>query len=237
MVRLDKYLADMGKGTRTEVKKYIRSGRVRVDGEVALRPDAKISSDQIVSLDDQQIIYEQYQYYLMHKPAGVISASEDKRQQTVVDLISERGRRELFPVGRLDKDTTGLLLITDDGPLAHKLLSPRHHVIKTYQAEVDGLLTEDDIERFKEGIQITQEWTTLPAELVILHAGQHSLAQISIYEGKFHQIKRMFEAVGKPVLSLCRTSMGPLSLPAELLPGQYRTLTDEEYNALMKLKE
>ena len=237
MVRLDKYLADMGKGTRTEVKKYIRSGRVRVDGEVALRPDAKISSDQIVSLDDQQIIYEQYQYYLMHKPAGVISASEDKRQQTVVDLISERGRREFFPVGRLDKDTTGLLLITDDGPLAHKLLSPRHHVIKTYQAEVDGLLTEDDIKCFQEGIQITQEWTTLPAKLVILHAGRHSLAQVSIYEGKFHQIKRMFEAVGKPVLSLCRIAMGPLSLPAELLPGQYRTLTDEEYNALMKLKE
>ena len=237
MVRLDKYLADMGKGTRTEVKKYIRSGRVRVDGEVALRPDAKISSGQIVSLDDQQIIYEQYQYYLMHKPAGVISASEDKRQQTVVDLISERGRRELFPVGRLDKDTTGLLLITDDGPLAHKLLSPRHHVIKTYQAEVDGLLTEDDIKCFQEGIQITQEWTTLPAKLVILHAGRNSLAQISIYEGKFHQIKRMFEAVGKPVLSLCRIAMGPLSLPAELLPGQYRTLTDEEYNALMKLKE
>ena len=227
----------MGKGTRTEVKKYIRSGRVCVDGEIVVRPDTKISPEQIVSLDDQQIIYEQYQYYLLHKPAGVISASEDKRQKTVVDLITERGRRELFPVGRLDKDTTGLLLITDDGPLAHRLLSPRHHVVKTYQAEVDGILTEQDIIRFQEGIRISEEWTTLPAQLSILRADRHSLAQVSIYEGKFHQIKRMFEAVGKPVLSLCRISMGPLSLPDDLLPGQYRTLTDEEYTELMKLKE
>lgn len=237
MVRLDKYLADMGKGTRTEVKKYIRSGRVRVDGEVVVRPDTKIDPEQIVSLDDEQIIYAQYQYYLMNKPAGIISASEDSRQQTVVDLIAERGRRELFPVGRLDKDTTGLLLITDDGPLAHRLLSPRHHVEKVYQAEVDGLLTEQDIILFQNGVPITQEWTTLPAKLDILHAGNPSLAQITIVEGKFHQIKRMFEAAGKPVLSLRRIAMGPLKLSEDLLPGQYRPLTEEEYTALMKLKE
>lgn len=227
----------MGKGTRTEVKKYIRSGRVRVNGEVIVRPETKIDPGQIVSLDDQQIIYEQYQYYLLNKPAGIISASEDSRQQTVVDLIAERGRRELFPVGRLDKDTTGLLLITDDGPLAHRLLSPRHHVEKVYQAEVDGLLTEQDIIRFQNGIPITPEWTTLPARLDILQAGNPSFAQITIYEGKFHQIKRMFEAVGKPVLTLRRIAMGPLTLPEELLPGQYRTLTEQEYTALMKLKE
>ena len=236
MVRIDKYLADMGKGTRTEVKKYIKSGRVRVDGNVVQRPETKVSPDQIITLDGEQLVYEEFQYYLMNKPAGLISASDDARQKTVVDLISDRGRRNLFPVGRLDKDTTGLLLITDDGTLAHSLLSPRHHVSKIYVAEVDGLLEEEDIRLFKEGIQLEQDWTTLPAELEILEAGEQSLARITIYEGKFHQIKRMFEAVGKPVLSLSRIAMGPLTLPDNLEEGDYRALTDQEYEALMKLK-
>ncbi len=226
----------MGKGTRTEVKKYIKSGRVRVDGNVVQRPETKVSPDQIITLDGEQLVYEEFQYYLMNKPAGLISASDDARQKTVVDLISDRGRRNLFPVGRLDKDTTGLLLITDDGTLAHSLLSPRHHVSKIYVAEVDGLLEEEDIRLFKEGIQLEQDWTTLPAELEILEAGEQSLARITIYEGKFHQIKRMFEAVGKPVLSLSRIAMGPLTLPDNLEEGDYRALTDQEYEALMKLK-
>ena len=236
MVRIDKYLADMGKGTRTEVKKYIKSGRVRVDGNVVQRPETKVSPDQIITLDGEQLVYEEFQYYLMNKPAGIISASDDTRQKTVVDLISDRGRRNLFPVGRLDKDTTGLLLITDDGALAHSLLSPRHHVFKIYVAEVDGLLEEEDIRLFKEGIPLEEDWTTLPAELEILRAGEQSLARITIYEGKFHQIKRMFEAVGKPVLSLSRIAMGPLRLPEDLKEGDYRPLTDQEYEALMKLK-
>lgn len=236
MVRIDKYLADMGKGTRTEVKKYIKSGRVRVDGNVVQRPETKVSPEQIITLDGEQLVYEEFQYYLMNKPAGIISASDDTRQKTVVDLISDRGRRNLFPVGRLDKDTTGLLLITDDGALAHSLLSPRHHVFKIYVAEVDGLLEEEDIRLFKEGIPLEEDWTTLPAELEILRAGEQSLARITIYEGKFHQIKRMFEAVGKPVLSLSRIAMGPLRLPEDLKEGDYRPLTDQEYEALMKLK-
>ena len=236
MVRIDKYLADMGKGTRTEVKKYIKSGRVRVDGNVVQRPETKVSPEQIITLDGEQLVYEEFQYYLMNKPAGIISASDDTRQKTVVDLISDRGRRNLFPVGRLDKDTTGLLLITDDGALAHSLLSPRHHVFKIYVAEVDGLLEEEDIRLFKEGIPLEEDWTTLPAELEILRAGGQSLARITIYEGKFHQIKRMFEAVGKPVLSLSRIAMGPLRLPEDLKEGDYRPLTDQEYEALMKLK-
>ena len=236
-VRLDKLLADMDKGTRTEVKKLIRDGRVRVDGTIILRPDTKIGPGQNITLDGEELVYKQYLYFLMNKPAGVISASSDNRQQTVVDLIAERGRRELFPAGRLDKDTTGLLLITDDGPLAHRLLSPRHHIAKVYLAEVDGQLTAEDVKLFQEGIRIKEDWTTLPANLNILQAGDHSLAEITIYEGKYHQIKRMFEAVGKPVLTLCRTAMGPLKLPPELAPGEYRTLTDEEYTALMKLKK
>ena len=236
MVRIDKYLADMGKGTRTEVKKYIKSGRVRVDGNVVQRPETKVSPEQIITLDGEQLVYEEFQYYLMNKPAGIISASDDTRQKTVVDLISDRGRRNLFPVGRLDKDTTGLLLITDDGALAHSLLSPRHHVFKIYVAEVDGLLEEEDIRLFNEGIPLEEDWTTLPAELEILRAGEQSLARITIYEGKFHQIKRMFEAVGKPVLSLSRIAMGPLRLPEDLKEGDYRPLTDQEYEALMKLK-
>lgn len=235
-VRLDKFLAEMGKGTRSEVKKYIRDGRVSVDGVIQLRPETKVYKGQEIRMDGQALLYESFKYYLMNKPAGLISATEDERQQTVIDLISDRGRRNLFPVGRLDKDTTGLLLITDDGVLAHRLLSPRKHVAKVYRALVAGNLDQTDIQRFREGISVEEDWTTLPAELNILKAGRESLAEITIYEGKFHQIKRMFAAIGKPVLSLERIAMGPLRLPDDLGAGQYRPLTDTEYEALMQLK-
>ena len=232
MVRLDKYLADMGKGTRTEVKKYIRSGRVRVDGEVALRPDAKISSDQIVSLDDQQIIYEQYQYYLMHKPAGVISASEDKRQQTVVDLISERGRRELFPVGRLDKDTTGLIFLTSDGQFAHRLISPKYSVEKVYHVGFQGDLLDDAETLFQQGIHLDDGTVCLPAKLERVDENK---CIVTLTEGKYHQVKRMIAAVGGTVISLHRQEIGGISLDPALDRGEIRQLTDNELCILMTL--
>ena len=210
MIRLDKYLADMSIGTRQEVKKYIRQGRVK--------------------------IYETFEYYMLNKPAGVISATEDKRDKTVLDLIKEKKRKDLFPVGRLDKDTEGLLLITNDGALAHRLLSPKKHVDKCYYAEISGGVTEDDVRVFKERINIgTQEepeWT-MPAELKILEKGTVSRIRLTIREGKFHQVKRMFLAFGKEVVYLKRERMGALVLDEELAPGEYRKLTDSELKSIL----
>ena len=174
---------------------------------------------------------------MINKPAGVISATEDKKQTTVVELIDERKRKDLFPVGRLDKDTEGLLLITNDGELAHRLLSPKKHVDKVYYAEIEGRVNEEDVQKFKDGIQIDEEFTALPAELVILESGETSKIEVTIREGKFHQIKRMFHAVGKEVIYLKRLSMGTLELDESLELGEYRKLTEEELNALMEISK
>ena len=237
MIRLDKYLADMSIGTRQEVKKYIRQGRVKINEDIIKKPEYKIREDEDkISFDGAPVAYETFEYYMLNKPAGVISATEDKRDITVLDLIKEKKRKDLFPVGRLDKDTEGLLLITNDGALAHRLLSPKKHVDKCYYAKIRGGVTEDDVRVFKERINIgTQEepeWT-MPAELKILEKGTVSRIRLTIREGKFHQVKRMFLAVGKEVVYLKRERMGALVLDEELAPGEYRKLTDSELKSIL----
>lgn len=234
-MRLDKYLAEMGAGTRSEVKKLIRAGRVTINGAVAEKPEQKLDPEaDTVCLDGEALLYAAYEYYLFHKPAGCVSATEDKIHKTVMDYLTDTLRDDLFPVGRLDIDTEGLLLITNDGALAHELLSPAHHVPKTYYARVAGRVTEEDVRLFQEGVDIGEEKLTKPAELVILTSGEESEIRLTITEGKFHQVKRMFQAVGKEVVYLKRLSMGPLTLPETLLPGEYRALTQEELKLLQK---
>ena len=229
LVRLDKYLADMRMGTRSEVKKYIRKGRVQVDGIIVKESDLKLDfTNTEVLFDNIKVEYETFEYYMLNKPAGVVSATSDNYNQTVVELITDAKNKDLFPVGRLDKDTEGLLLITNDGDLAHRLLSPRKHVSKVYYAEVEGLLTQEEVRLFAQGIALNEEFTTLPARLDIIEAGETSTAKVTIFEGKFHQIKRMFESVEKDVIYLKRLSMGNLILDKSLAPGEYRRLTKEE---------
>lgn len=233
MIRLDKYLADMGLGTRTELKKIIRSGRVQVDGVPIKKPEEKIDIEgQVVTLDGDRICYQEWEYYMLYKPAGVVSATRDTREKTVLDLLDGQKRKDLFPVGRLDKDTEGLLLITNDGNLAHRLLSPGKHVDKVYFAKIDGVVTAQDVQRFAEGIDIGDETLTLPAKLEIQKSGEESEIFLTIQEGRFHQVKRMFEAVGKKVTYLKRMSMGSLQLDEALQPGCYRPLTKEELEKL-----
>lgn len=237
MIRLDKYLADMSVGTRQEVKKYIRQGRVKINEDIIKKPEYKIREDEDkITFDGAPVAYETFEYYMLNKPAGVISATEDKRDKTVLDLIKEKKRKDLFPVGRLDKDTEGLLLITNDGALAHRLLSPKKHVDKCYYAKISGGVTEEDVRVFKERINIgTQEepeWT-MPEELKILEKGTVSRIRLTIREGKFHQVKRMFLAVGKEVVYLKRERMGALVLDEELAPGEYRKLTDSELKSIL----
>ena len=235
MIRLDKFLSEMGVGTRQEVKQYIRKGKVEVDGEIAKRPELKVDETKAhVTLDGERIGYASYVYYMLNKPAGVVSATEDKREKTVIDLIKEQKRKDLFPVGRLDKDTVGLLLITNDGNLAHRLLSPKHHVDKCYFTRVIGQIHEEDIHRFKEGLDIGDEKKTLPADLEILSSGEISEAKVTICEGRYHQVKRMFEAIGCKVIYLKRLSMGSLTLDPALEKGAFRKLTEEEIAALLQ---
>lgn len=232
-LRLDKYLADMGLGTRSEVKQAIRKGRVQVNGQTVREPEYKTDTEtDQVWFDGQPAAYREYEYYMLNKPAGVISASEDPRERCVVDLIESRKRKDLFPVGRLDKDTEGLLLITNDGGLAHRLLSPKKHVDKVYYARVQGRVTQEDAELFRRGVDIGEKKQTLPAELRILNAGEISEIELTIREGKFHQVKRMFHAAGKEVLYLKRLQMGPLRLDESLKPGEYRTLNTQELDIL-----
>lgn len=233
-IRIDKYLADMGVGTRSTVKKYIRKGRIAINDEVLKQSDIKIIIGQdIVSFDGNTISYIFNEYYMLNKPSGVISAALDSKFKTVIDLIESKKRKDLFPVGRLDKDTEGLLLITNDGDLAHQLLSPKKRVGKIYYAKVDGLIEEHHIELFKNGIKLEDDFITLPAELTVLSKNElESEIELKIYEGKFHQVKRMFEAVERNVTYLKRLSMGSLVLDPDLELGEYRTLTEEELTHL-----
>jgi 16S rRNA pseudouridine516 synthase len=241
LIRLDKYLADMKVGSRTEVKQLMKKGKVAVDGEPVRKPEIKIDPDlSRVSVDGQEIGYVETEYWMLHKPAGVVSATEDKVSTTVLDLLKDSSRKDLFPVGRLDKDTEGLLLVTNDGELAHRLLAPKKHVDKTYFAKIDGVVTEEDVASFETGLDIGEKNRTMPAKLVILHVDEEketSEIRITIQEGKFHQVKRMFEAVGKTVTYLKRLSMGSLVLDEGLLPGEARRLTDEEVEGLRKERE
>lgn len=232
-LRLDKLLADMGYGTRSEIKKEIAKGGVTVNGTVMKKPEAKIDTERdIVCIKGEKAVYARYEYFMLNKPAGVVSATMDRRERTVLDLIEDKKRDNLFPVGRLDKDTEGLLLITNNGELAHQLLSPKKHVDKVYFARVRGTVTEEDIKMFSEGLDIGDEKKTLPAQLSILSSGEISETRITIREGRFHQIKRMFAAVGKEVVYLKRLGMGTLTLDESLAPGEYRRLTEEEVTGL-----
>ena len=234
-MRLDKYLANMGVGSRSEVKNYIRWHKVLVNGMPPKGPEQKIDEkNDIVVFEGREIGYQKEHYIMLHKPAGVITATEDKKEKTVIDLIDLPVKKQLFPVGRLDKDTEGLLILTNDGALSHDLLSPKKHVSKVYYAEIEGRVTAEDVEKFREGLVIDEAFTALPAELVVLKEDVVSEVQIKIYEGKFHQIKRMFEAVGKKVIYLKRISMGGLSLDENLAAGEYRELTEEEILLLKK---
>ena len=237
MMRLDKYLAEMGVGTRQEVKKQIRQGKAAVNGTVVKAADTKIDeTNDEVTICGRNISYVSYEYYMLNKPAGVVSATEDRRDTTVIDLIKEKKRKDLFPVGRLDKDTEGLLLITNDGDLAHRLLAPKKHVDKVYYAKIDGMVTEEDVKRFAEGIDIgaEEEEMTRPAKLDIMKSAEESEIRLTLHEGKFHQVKRMFLAVGKEVTYLKRERMGTLCLDENLKPGEYRLLTEEEIENVRK---
>lgn len=309
-MRLDKFLADMGVGSRSDLKKAIRKSLVTVNGAVEKDPGAQVSAEDRICFDGAEIRYAEQQYYMLHKPAGVLSASEDRRQTTVVDLIRDaastdasaanasaadhhaagghadgriarstedaRVRKDLFPVGRLDKDTEGLLIITNDGPLAHQLLVPKHHIDKTYYAIVTGTITEDDQRAFTRGIRYDEKLTALPATIRVLSTGKTVAAlrrelgftatserllrtrlagpafigaeepaditddtlvsevEITIQEGKFHQIKKMVKALpgGKEILYLRRITMGALRLDPDLAPGEFRKLRQEEIKIL-----
>lgn len=232
-IRLDKFLADMGFGTRSQVRQQIAGGNVTVNGLPARRPELKVDTDKDrVLFCGTEAAYAQYEYYMLNKPAGVVSATEDKKEHTVLDLLQERKRKDLFPVGRLDKDTEGLLLITNNGDLAHRLLAPGRHVDKVYYAEIDGKVTREDAELFRTGVDIGDKKKTMPAFLEILSSADRSEILLTIREGRFHQVKRMFHAVGKEVLFLRRIQMGPLKLDEKLRPGEYRRLTKEEVEKL-----
>ena len=233
-IRLDKFLADMGLGTRSEVKKEIKKGSIQVNGMTVKNPEYKIDTgkDQVTA-KGQQVSYAELEYYMLNKPAGVVSATEDKREKTVVELITEKRRKDLFPVGRLDKDTEGLLLITNDGTLANELLSPRKHVDKTYFVKVKEPVSTEHVKLLETGVDIGEEKLTLPGKISRMAPERTSLC-LTIREGKFHQIKRMFQAVDNEVLYLKRLSMGTLELDENLEPGAYRPLTQEE---IKRLKE
>ena len=232
--RLDKFLAAQGKGTRKEVGRLIRSGAVAVDGVPVRDPAAKVDpSCQTVAVGGSPILWQEHLYIMMNKPAGVLSATEDRRQKTVLDLLPEDLRRRgLFPAGRLDKDTTGLLLITDDGDLAHRMLSPKKHVYKLYQARLDAPVTPEDVRAFEEGVRWGEE-VYAPARLWA-GEGDSFVAFAQVHEGRFHQVKRMFPARGKTVLSLKRLKIGGLSLDSTLQEGECRLLAPEEVCQILR---
>lgn len=236
--RIDKFLSNAQIASRSEVKKYIKAGKIRVNGVIIKKPEEKIDPEKdVVEFDDKVVNRKTDIFILLNKPAGVVTATTDRFDKTVMDLLQVPGKEKLFPVGRLDKDTEGLLIITDDGDTAHRLLSPKYHVPKTYYAKIAGIVTQNDCAAFQEGLDIGDEKKTLPARLKVLSVdeqAQTSEIEVTVCEGRFHQVKRMFQAVGKNVVYLKRISMGTLQLGTDLEPGEYRELTKEE---IMLLKE
>lgn len=232
-IRLDKYITDCTDMSRKEAKACIRKGRIIVDGEPGEKPGQKVCPEnQVICLDGEMLHYVGNVYFMLYKPAGVVSATKDNRDTTVVDLIKGR-TKELFPVGRLDKDTEGLCLLTNDGLLAHELLSPKKHVEKQYYVQLDKGLSAEDVAAFQSGIDIGEKYLTKPASLEII---SETKAYVTICEGKYHQIKRMFAKMGKKVLYLKRIRMGSLVLDDSLKPGEYRELKSEEIMELWQRK-
>ena len=233
-MRLDKLLAHCGFGTRKEVKDYIKKGYVLVNNKVVKVDKTQVDpQEDVIEVDGEIIHYEEYVYYMLNKPQGYVSATEDNLHPTVVELIDDYYRNDLFPVGRLDIDTEGLLILTNDGQLAHQLLSPKKHCPKIYYARIDGEVNNVDVERFRDGVVIDDDYLCKSAKLEILnvHQGKSEIT-VEIYEGKFHQVKKMFEAVGKKVEYLKRIQMKNLKLDENLNLGEYRRLTDEEIDRL-----
>ncbi len=227
LIRLDKYLGDLGTAPRRELKRIIRAGRVRVDGVAVTAPETKLDPfSAVVTLDGERLVWAEHHYYMMNKPAGVLTATEDRRQKTVLDLLPEELRRMgLFPVGRLDRDTRGLLLLTDDGDFAHRVISPKFAVEKLYDASVEGTPDESDAAAFAEGLVLGDGTRCRPARLEILGEGR---CLVAVTEGKYHQVKRMLAARGKPVTALKRLSIGALRLPEGLPEGAVAELGEED---------
>ena len=237
-MRLDKYLVACAVGSRTEVKNFLKSGRVTINGKKEKSAKLQINEEtDEICFDGQKLTYEEFVYYMMNKPQGVISATEDPKHKTVLDLLDDLARsKEVFPVGRLDIDTHGLLLLTNDGQLAHALLSPKRHVDKTYLAQVDGIMTKEDVETFAKGIPL-KDFTCQPAKLELVSLDREknqSLVRVTIAEGKFHQVKRMVAYCGKEVVDLQRLTMGTLTLDEDLKRGEWRRLTKEELEGLLE---
>lgn len=229
-MRIDKFLANMGVGTRTEVKQLLKKGNVTVNDKKEKSPKTQINPDtDTVSVNETQIQYIDKIYLMLNKQKGYLSATEDNNQQTVIDLVEEFRYLELFPVGRLDKDTEGLLLITNDGQFNHQLMSPTKHVSKTYEVISEKTITKNDIESFKTGIELN-EGLAKPAQLV--EGDEKNKSFVTIYEGRYHQVKRMFHAIDNEVLALKRISIGDLKLDSALAPGEYRHLTQQDFKQL-----
>ncbi|MBU3127202.1 pseudouridine synthase [Clostridium tagluense] len=238
MERIDKVLSNLGHGTRKEVKGLLKKGKVEIDGIIASDSAMKIDPDKaVIKVSGEEIKYRKHIYLIMNKPAGVVSATVDNHDETVIDLLDEQYHSfKPFPIGRLDKDTVGLLLITNDGELNHKLIAPKNHVDKVYYAEINKFIDEKDISTFKNGVVIDDGYKCMPAILEVLNANENgSEVMVTIQEGKFHQVKRMFESVNKKVVFLRRISFGPLKLDESLSEGQYRELSEEEINSLKQV--
>jgi len=226
-IRIDKLLSNTGEGSRSDVKKLLKGGAVTVDGFVIKDSGTQVEEGQDITVYGRKIIYKKFIYIMLNKPQGVVSATKDKNE-TVIDLLDEGFKAwDLFPVGRLDKDTEGLLILTNDGELSHNLLSPKKHIPKTYYATIDGEVTTQDVKLFEMGVVLEDDYKTLPAKLKILECAELSKIELTIMEGKFHQVKRMFESVDKRVTYLKRISMGKLKLDENLVLGDYRELTDD----------
>ena len=237
-MRLDKFLVACAVGSRTEVKNFLKSGRVTVNGKKEKSAKLQINEEtDEICFDGQKLEYEEFVYYMMNKPQGVISATEDPKHKTVLDLLDDYARaKEVFPVGRLDIDTHGLLLLTNDGKLAHALLSPKRHVDKTYLAQINGVMTDADVETFAQGVPL-KDFTCQPAKLELVSIDtekEESLVRVTIAEGKFHQVKRMVAYCGKEVVDLQRLTMGTLTLDEDLKRGEWRRLTKEELEGLLE---
>ena len=237
-MRLDKFLVACAVGSRTEVKNLLKAGRVTVNSKKEKSAKLQINEDRDeICFDGQKLEYEEFVYYMMNKPQGVISATEDPKHRTVLDLLDDMARsKEVFPVGRLDIDTHGLLLLTNDGKLAHALLSPKRHVDKTYLAQVEGIMTQEDVETFAKGIPL-KDFTCQPAKLELVSVDtekEESLVRVTIAEGKFHQVKRMVAYCGKEVVDLQRLTMGTLTLDEDLKRGEWRRLSKEELEGLLE---
>ena len=229
-MRVDKLLSNVGVASRAELKKYCKQGLISVNGKVINNPGVQVDSESDdIRFNGEKIVYREFVYIMLNKPDGYISATFDKYDPIVLDLIDQSYLVfEPFPVGRLDKDTEGLLVLTNDGQLAHRVLSPKKHVPKTYYAKIQGKVTEEDILAFEKGVILDDGYETMPSQLKILKSDDMSEIELTIHEGKFHQVKRMFESVGKKVVWLKRLSMGKLKLDESLGLGEYRELTEEE---------